>query len=200
MTTLVFIHGNKSTKASFNFISSHLNDNSHRKIYLSYNSDNGFYNNLDGMKDSLQGINDIFFITHSLGGIYALHLSEYFEGKVEGCVSIAAPFGGSDAATTLGLFFPDQVFRDIGPYSSPIIKGASVRLNIPWTAIVTISGNSSMMKQANDGILTTDSMSSRKDVLYDYQSFNHSEILMSNQVITTIKHSIAHSYEWGMHE
>ena len=200
MTTLVYIHGNKATKSSFNYIHSRLKDKADKHIFISYDSDNGFYNNLLKIKELLANVNDMFFVTHSLGGVYGLHLAEYFSDKVQGCVSLSAPFGGSDAAATLGLFFPDQVYRDIGPYSAPILKASGIRLNILWKAIVSISGHSSMIRQANDSVLTTESMTCRRDVEYMRVDYNHFEILLSDVVVNEIMLTMDRCCEWGMHE
>jgi pimeloyl-ACP methyl ester carboxylesterase len=200
MTTLVYIHGHRATKTSFSYIHSQLKDKIHNHIFISYDSDNGFYNNLLLMKETLADVNDIFFVTHSLGGIYALHLTDYFGDKVQGCVSLSAPFGGSDAAITLGMLFPDQVYRDIGPYSPPILRASGMKLNVLWKAIVSISGHSNMMRQQNDSVLTTESMTSRKDVEYMKVNYNHFEILMSSSVIDTISDTIDRCYGWSLHE
>lgn len=189
MTTIVWIHGNGATPASFNFISQYFDDN--EQINIFYDSDDGFLENMRMMRRMLdEVVGDIFFVTHSLGGIYALHLADQLKEKVIGCVSISAPFGGSEAATALSIFYSAPVLRDIGPYASPITNGKRIKLNIPWTAIVSVGGNSSFMNQENDGILTIDSMKARDDVAYVYINLNHFEILMDQEVVDIIKAQI----------
>ena len=71
---IVYIHGASATGDSFNYIRQHLK---HKDEYIiEYDSKHGFHNNLESMKEQLKDFNDMFFVCHSLGGIYALHLSE----------------------------------------------------------------------------------------------------------------------------
>jgi hypothetical protein len=98
------------------------------------------------------------------------------------------------------MLFPDQVYRDIGPYSPPILRASGMKLNVLWKAIVSISGHSNMMRQQNDSVLTTESMTSRKDVEYMKVNYNHFEILMSSSVIDTISDTIDRCYGWSLHE
>jgi len=71
---LVYIHGASATGESFNYIREHIIGDD---LVLNYNSANGFDHNLKVMLEELKDINQIFFIAHSLGGIYALHLSKH---------------------------------------------------------------------------------------------------------------------------
>jgi len=66
---LVYIHGASATGESFNYIREHLNHNN--DIVIEYNSKNGFEENLAQMKDMLVNFDNMFFVCHSLGGIYA---------------------------------------------------------------------------------------------------------------------------------
>ena len=70
--TLVYIHGASATSESFNYIRQHIGG---EDIVINYDSRNGFENNLKDIQKQLQGIKDIFFVAHSLGGIYSLHLA-----------------------------------------------------------------------------------------------------------------------------
>jgi hypothetical protein len=195
---VVFIHGNNATDHSFNYLVNEwdqlwetdrfLPDH----MFLNYDSENGFYNNLETMKTQLENEDEIFFVTHSLGGIYALHLADHFKDTVFGCVSVSAPFGGSEAASYLGMLFPDQVYKDIGPYADPIHKASKFDVTIPWTAVVSTAGRSSMMRQLNDGVLTNESMRARKDVEYVDINLNHFEVLLSYDLVTLVSNTVSH--------
>ena len=63
---LVYIHGASATSESFNYIRSKLG----KGIDINYDSRNGFENNLKEMQAQLEGVKDIAFIAHSLGGIF----------------------------------------------------------------------------------------------------------------------------------
>ena len=70
--TLVYIHGASATGESFNYIREHIGGND---MVINYDSRNGFENNLKSMEEQLRPMKDVFFIGHSLGGIYAIHLA-----------------------------------------------------------------------------------------------------------------------------
>ena len=86
--TLVYIHGASATGESFNYIREKLRGSS---VVINYDSRNGFQNNLDSMKEQLKDIKDMFFIAHSLGGIYALHIANHYPEQVLGAVTLSTP-------------------------------------------------------------------------------------------------------------
>jgi pimeloyl-ACP methyl ester carboxylesterase len=186
---IIYIHGNGATADSFNFIRLQLPG--HNATLLEYDSTKGFYNNYQEMLERLDGIDDIFFIAHSLGGIYALHLANDLSDKVLGAVTISTPYGGSKVAQLVKYVLPfNQVLRDIQPHSAPIAEGNGFKILHPWTNIVTIGGHSSLMTEANDGVVTQDSMRYRQDItLIDVES-NHYEILLSHEAVAIIRKAI----------
>ena len=84
---LVYIHGASATSESFNYLRSHIGGTD---MVLNYDSHNGFKQNLADMQSALSGIDRIFFIAHSLGGIYALHLSNLIPEQVAGADEVEA--------------------------------------------------------------------------------------------------------------
>ena len=78
---LIYIHGANATSESFNYIRKHIGGND---FIINYDSRNGFQANLEDMADQIKDFKEIFFICHSLGGIYALHLANKFPDKVVG--------------------------------------------------------------------------------------------------------------------
>ena len=183
---VIYIHGNGATAESFNFMRMQLTG--HNEILLEYDSTKGFYNNYQEMRKRLDGVEDIFFIAHSLGGVYALHLANDLSDTVLGAVTISTPYGGSKAAQFAKYVMPfHQVLRDIQPHSPPIAKGHEFKISQPWTNIVTTGGHSSLMMEANDGVVTQDSMCHRQDItLIDVES-NHHEILLSHETVAIIR-------------
>lgn len=186
---IIYIHGNGATAESFNFIRQQLTG--HNDILLEYDSTKGFYNNYQEMLERLDGVGDIFFVAHSLGGIYALHLANDLSDKVLGAVTMSTPYGGSKAAQFAKYVLPfNQVLRDIQPHSAPIAEGHGFKILPPWTNIVTTGGHSSLMPAANDGVVTQDSMCYRQDIkLVDVES-NHQEILLSHEAVAIIRKAI----------
>ena len=110
---LVYIHGASATSESFNYIRTHINAD---HMALNYDSRNGFEKNLADMRYQLSNFNDIFFICHSLGGVYALHLADEIGDRVLGAVTLSTPYGGAEIADVAKYFMPySRLLKDIGP-------------------------------------------------------------------------------------
>jgi len=186
---IVYIHGHGQTGESFNFIRSQITQ--HPEIVLEYDSTNGFYNNYQDMLTKLGGVKNIFFIAHSLGGIYALHLANAIPKRVRGAVTMSTPYGGSEAAEIVKYILPfSQLIKDIHPKSAPIMDAKKFTIRHPWTNLVSLRGQSPLMVTPNDGVVTFDSMRSRPDIrLVDAES-NHYEITQSQQAVEIIRQAI----------
>lgn len=183
---IVYIHGASATGESFNYIREHLNHND--DIVIEYSSKNGFEDNLEQMKKTLVDFDNMFFICHSLGGIYALHLANHFKDQVIGAVTISTPYGGSQSADYAKYFLPfSRLLRDIGPNSRPMKLTAKLDVLHPWTNIVTTRGDSPWMIEPNDGVVTIDSMTSRKDMEFIEVALNHYEVVISPTTVDIIK-------------
>jgi len=144
---LVYIHGANATSESFNYIRSKIGDG----IDVNYDSRNGFENNLKDMLAQLKNIKDIFFVAHSLGGIYALHLANAIPEQVLGAVTISTPYGGAEVADYAQYFLPfSRLMRDIGPSSWAMRQADRINIQHPWTNIVTLKGQSPFIIAPND--------------------------------------------------
>ena len=186
---IVYIHGANATGDSFNYIRHHIK---HKNEYvIEYDSNDGFHNNLLSMKEQLKDYKDIFFIGHSLGGIYALHLSEYLDDKVLGACTLSTPYNGCESAEYIKHFFPHhRLFRDIGPNSDPIKLSKKIEIKHSWTNIISIVGSNPLILSSNDGVVTIDSMKYRSDMELIDLSVNHYEIVLSSKTIDIIKDKI----------
>jgi pimeloyl-ACP methyl ester carboxylesterase len=184
--TVVYIHGASATAESFNHIREHIKLND---IAIEYDSNHGFQENLEEMKEVIQKYNNVKFVCHSLGGIYALHLANTFPTKIKGAVTLSTPYGGAEVADYAKYFLPfSRLMRDIGPNSWPMKTAKRLNISHPWTNIVSISGKSPWMNVPNDGVVTISSMKAReKDMEIIEIDVNHYEIVMSNQVLDIIK-------------
>jgi len=181
---LVYIHGASATSESFNYIRSKLG----LGIDINYDSRNGFENNLAEMKISLMNTDDIFFIAHSLGGIYALHLANSMPDRVKGAVTLSTPYGGAEVADYAQYFLPfSRLMRDIGPSSWSMREANKIKVQHPWTNVVTMRGQSPWMLAANDGVVTIDSMRHHADMELVEVELNHYEVVLSDEVIDIIK-------------
>lgn len=183
---IVYIHGASATGESFNYIREHLNHDD--DVVLEYSSKNGFEENLEQMKKILVDFDNMFFICHSLGGIYALHLAAHFKDQVLGAVTMSTPYGGSSAADYAKYFLPfSRLLRDIGPNSRPMKLTNKLSITHPWTNVVTVNGESPWMVEPNDGVVTIASMRHRKDMLFIEVQSNHYEVVISPKTVDILK-------------
>ncbi len=181
---LVYIHGASATSESFNYIREHIGQ---QDIVINYDSRNGFEKNLADMKVQLEDVQDIFFISHSLGGIYALFLANELPDQVLGAVTLSTPYGGAEAADYAKYFLPfSRLMKDIGPSSWVMRQADKIEIQHPWTNVVTTKGQSPWIIEPNDGVVTIESMQYRKDFDLIEVPLNHYEVVLSNQVVTIV--------------
>lgn len=184
---LVYIHGANASGNSFNYIRHHLNHPV--ETVIEYNSYNGFKSNLNRMRETISRSNDsIFFVAHSLGGIYALHLAQDFFNRVAGAVTLSTPYGGCREAVLAQFFLPfNQLMRDISPGSEPMSSVPKMSVPKRWTNIVTTCGNSPFITSPNDGVVTLDSMKHLSDQMELVTlETTHYEVVLSPETVNII--------------
>jgi pimeloyl-ACP methyl ester carboxylesterase len=137
------------------------------------------------MIGTLADAGPVFVVGHSLGGLYGLHLTEHV--NVVAGVSISTPFRGSSAADWAKYIVPNYpLFRDVGRRSPPVAAAENIKLEIPWTQIVSTAGSVPYLNGANDGVVTVDSMRCRADMSYVEVPHTHYEVMCSNTVANII--------------
>jgi hypothetical protein len=185
---IVYIHGASATAESFTHIRHYVREVfDEPEMVLEYKSDNGFDNNLSEMKGKLDDAERLFFISHSLGGIYSLYLADYYKKTTHGGVSLSTPYGGSKEADFARYFLPfNQLMKDSGAIRGPIVKSRKIPAPPNWTQIVTTAGQSPWIYQPNDGVVTLDSMRYRKDFELIEMPLNHYEVVISDKVVELI--------------
>lgn len=188
--TIVYIHGATASGASFNYLREHLAVS--QELVLEYDSEHGFFKNLERMYDTLMSKKGkLFFVGHSLGGIYCLSLANYFPARVLGGVTISTPYGGSEIASFAKYFAPFSVLlKEITPYSKPIQHAKQVLIPKNWTNIVTTKGNSPWIPGDNDGVVTVDSQRYHKDITLIDLHTNHYEVLMHPETVKVLREKI----------
>lgn len=187
---IVYIHGASATGESFNYIREHLQYKD--ELILEYDSRDGFKHNLDKLHMQLKKYKDMFFICHSLGGVYAVFLANMLSNKVLGAVTISTPYGGAEVADYAKYFFPfNRLIRDVGPHSNPMKEVDTIKITHPWLQIVTTKGESPWIHVANDGVVTVKSQQHREDMEFVDIHTNHYEVVMSPQVVEIIKERIS---------
>jgi pimeloyl-ACP methyl ester carboxylesterase len=160
-------------------------------MVIGYDSRNGFKNNLEQMQEALADVDRIFFVAHSLGGIYSLHLANLMPDRVLGAVTLSTPYGGAEVADYVQYFLPfSRLMRDIGPSSWVMKQASRIKIQHPWTNIVTVQGQSPFMHEPNDGVVTIASMKHHEDMELIEVDYNHYEVVLSDQVVDLIKERI----------
>jgi pimeloyl-ACP methyl ester carboxylesterase len=185
--TLVYIHGASATSESFNYIRSKLGAG----IDINYDSRNGFENNLKDMQSTLSNYTDIVFIAHSLGGVYSLHIANAMPEQVKGAVTLSTPYGGAEVAEFAKFFLPfSRLMRDIGPSSWAMKQAKQIKIQHPWTNIVTTKGQSPFIIEPNDGVVTIASQKHHEDMELLEVDYNHYEVVLSDQVVGLVKERV----------
>ena len=181
---LVYIHGASATSESFNYIRSKIGDG----ISVNYDSRNGFENNLKSMQDQLADVKDIAFVAHSLGGVYSLHIANAMPEQVKGAVTLSTPYGGAEVAEFAQFFLPfSRLMRDIGPSSWAMKEARKIKIQHPWTNIVTVKGQSPFIIEPNDGVVTIASMKHHDDMELVEVDYNHYEVVLSDKIVNIIQ-------------
>ena len=182
--TLVYIHGASATSESFNYIRSKLGDG----IDINYDSRNGFENNLSEMVEQLKDVKNMAFVAHSLGGIYSLHIANAIPNQVKGAVTLSTPYGGAEVAEFAKFFLPfSRLMRDIGPNSWAFKQASKIKIQHPWTNVVTVKGQSPFLLEHNDGVVTIASQKHHEDMELVEVDYNHYEVVLAEPVIKIIK-------------
>lgn len=155
---------------------------------VNYDSRNGFENNLEAIKEQIGKTKDVFFIAHSLGGIYALHLANAIPEQVLGAVTLSTPYGGAEVADVAKFFLPfSRLMRDIGPSSWVMKQANKIKIQHPWTNVVTVKGQSPFMADPNDGVVTISSMRHHADMELVEVDYNHYEVVLSDKIVDIIQ-------------
>lgn len=193
---IVYIHGASATAESFTHIRQFVRDHYEEPdIMLEYQSDDGFDHNLAQMKGKLNDAERLFFISHSLGGIYSLYLANYYADTTVGGVSLSTPYGGSAEADFAKYFLPfNRLMKDIGAIRGPLYESRYIPAPPNWTQVVTTKGQSPWISEPNDGVVTLKSMRYRKDLNTVEFDLNHYEVVLSDRVVQLILDCIQQAF------
>ena len=182
--TVIWIHGANQSGLSFQYLRSLTRFKN--ELVVEYDTSHKFKDNLEMLSNEIHKVRGPYFmIGHSLGGLYALHLTKHVD--VAGAVSISTPFAGSWTADWARFFVPTyQLFRDVGRRSIPIKESQNIKLTVDWTQIVSTKGNVPYHGGQNDGVCTIKSMKSRKDMELIEVPHTHFEVMCSDLVVEII--------------
>ena len=182
--SVIWIHGANQSGLSFQYLRSLTRFKN--ELVVEYDTSHKFKDNLKKLTNEIiQARGPYFIIGHSLGGLYALHLTKHVD--VAGGVTISTPFAGSWTADWARFFVPTyQLFRDVGRRSIPIKESQNIKLKVDWTQIVSTKGDVPYHGGQNDGVCTIKSMKSRKDMELIEVPHTHFEVLCSDLVVKII--------------
>ena len=182
--TVIWVHGANQSGLSFQYL--RLLTQFKNELVVEYETSHKFKDNLEMLSNEILKVRGPYFmIGHSLGGLYALHLTKHVD--VAGAISISTPFAGSWTADWARFFVPTyQLFRDVGRRSIPIKESQNIKLTVDWTQIVSTKGNVPYHGGQNDGVCTIESMKSRKDMELIEVPHTHFEVMCSDLVVEII--------------
>ena len=182
--SVIWIHGANQSGLSFQYLRSLTRFKN--ELVVEYDTSNKFFNNLEMLSNKINQVRGPYFVIgHSLGGLYALHLTKHVD--IVGAVSISTPFAGSWTADWARFFVPSyQLFREVGRRSTPIKESRGINLKVGWTQIVSTKGNVPYHGGQNDGVCTIQSMKSRKDMELIEVPHTHFEVMCSDLVAEII--------------
>ena len=117
---MVLIHGAYQSSTSFAFLKHLLPQ--YQFISLGWDVKGKFNQNLKEMRSILKEHAPLYFVGHSMGGIYAAHLSESV--NCIGGTAVSVPWGGSKAADWMKYIVPRHLLYHEVATSSPIVVKA----------------------------------------------------------------------------
>lgn len=183
LPNIVLIHGANQTNTSFEFIRHALPG--FQFINIDWSSNTGFFNNLDEMIEAVSNIGPVYLVGHSMGCIYAAHLSQHVE--CIGGAALSSPWGGSKTADWARYMVPNYpLYKEVGTKSPIITTARNMALPGRWTNYVTTKGNVPGIGKDNDCVLTVESMEMRTDIYTKYIDATHYEILLSPELIQSL--------------
>ena len=182
--SVIWIHGANQSGLSFQYLRSLTRFKN--ELVVEYDTSHKFQDNLMMLANEIIQVKGPYFIIgHSLGGLYALHLTKHLD--IAAAVTISTPFAGSWTADWARFFVPTyQLFRDVGRRSIPIKDSQNIKLKVGWTQIVSTKGDVPYHGGQNDGVCTIKSMKSRKDMELIEVPHTHFEVLCSDLVVKII--------------
>lgn len=192
MQKLVFIHGANCSPVIWNYLAPKIKG---KKEFVAYDTAIPFEKNLETIKQDLSKFKDAVIIAHSMGGLYAAHiLRSVGESNIKAVITISTPFGGSERAAQMSVFFPEyQMLKDISTNSRPVIitQETLSNISIPWVQLVSIKGHVPLVDLPNDGVVSIKSQTYIQNIKYIELPYNHFEILLNEDAVSVINEFIA---------
>jgi pimeloyl-ACP methyl ester carboxylesterase len=186
MTTTVFIHGAGASSASFNYMQDRCPWD--HVVLIEYSIQQTFEHNLSEMQSTVDSVDGpLFFVAHSLGGLFALQLASTRPQRTQGGVTISTPYGGSELASMMRVFSTvPHFFADIDPMGSVIRRGLTTPAPRNWINLVSTAGTSFWSREPNDGVVSLASQRAHPEIATVDMPINHHEILLFEPAIDLV--------------
>jgi pimeloyl-ACP methyl ester carboxylesterase len=188
---ILFIHGASSSPLSFSYIKQNLPK--HNGLDFAYDSNEDLEDIIARLVLLLEmAPKELYIVAHSLGGVIATNASyheviEVLKIKLK-LVTISSPFGGSKAATYLRFLFPGYgLFGNVSTTNPAILEIQHQGAKWPTMNIISTAGDSPLLKEPNDGVISVSSQVSLKNCQQKIHRINHFETLLSDEIIKDIK-------------
>lgn len=187
---IVYVHGASSTPTSFNYIAQNLPE--HERLDFSYDTLKELEKTVYKLYDYLPE-DEHCVVTHSMGGIVGvattyLNQSKGNKKKILKMLNISTPFSGSKMANYLKWMYPKYGLFDNVSTNNPVILTIQERgAIIPTLNIITKGGESPIMQEENDGVVSVSSQLALRNCSKIMIDLNHFEVLMDSKTIKAIK-------------
>lgn len=184
MMHIWYIHGANATPASFTYIKSVLPK--HKVTDIVYSANDPIDQTLDKLSKQVDG--PIHIISHSLGGVLAVRLSQIHPDKVRSVTTMGSPLGGSEMAVRLRMLLPFNVFlKNIVPTNQIIRDLLAGGIVVPTLKMITTAGASPFDTKPSDGVVTVESQRALKGGVEMACHLNHFEVLLDPNVADLIR-------------
>lgn len=187
---IVYVHGASSTPLSFNYIAQNLPE--HERLDFSYDTLRELEKTVYQLYDFLPE-EEHCIVTHSMGGIVGvastfLNSSRGNKKKIVKMVVISSPMAGSKIANYLKWMYPKYGLFDNVSTNNPVILTIRERgVIIPTLNVITKGGESPVMQEENDGVITVSSQLALRGSSNQVFNLNHFEVLLSLDVVDAVK-------------
>jgi pimeloyl-ACP methyl ester carboxylesterase len=187
---IVYVHGASSTPLSFNYIAQNLPE--HERLDFSYDTLRDIEKTVYKLYDFLPE-EEHCLVAHSMGGLVSVAVTylNALKGnskKLSKMIIISSPIAGSKIANYLRWMYPKYGLFDNVSTNNPVVLTILERgAIIPTLNIITKGGESPVMNEENDGVITVASQLALRKCSKIMCNLNHFEVLLADETVKAVK-------------